>query len=213
MVHYFSEFLSDLLEYVEPPSGLFLPEQLYRRIPGAVVSVEHPPPIRGGANQGPCGLAHGCCEMKDTSIDGDDQVEIGYCGGGVGEIVKVAGEVNNRQTRLRVARYGGRRIVGAGVLQLVGGLVSLKRVQRQALDACQRSEVEESAGAKVVFLVGRCTSPDYAEAEGVRRHSVLPTCGRGWIAEDVRRLSGYVVESRVEKARQVHQRAMKIERG
>ena len=64
-----------------------LPVEPHGRIPGTVVALEHPAPVRRERQHNPNRLGDCAGHMNDRRIDPDDQIEVGNRAGGFGEIV------------------------------------------------------------------------------------------------------------------------------
>src|SRR5262245_8147262 len=88
-----SQFPPDRREHRVPIVPLRLPEQAHRRIPRAVVTIEHPAPVRHMPESKPRRSTERPRQMCDRRVGGDDQVEALHRGGGVDEGVRTAVEI------------------------------------------------------------------------------------------------------------------------
>ena len=67
----------DRLDHWPPIVARPLAEEPRRRIPGAVLALEEPAPIRNEGQEDEDALAHRAGEMGDRRVDGNHEIEIG----------------------------------------------------------------------------------------------------------------------------------------
>ena len=72
-----------------------LPEQTRGRIPGAVVTIEEPPPVGNGREQYPRGTAESGGKMGNAGADRNHQIEAGDQSRGLGEIGEMLGQIDD----------------------------------------------------------------------------------------------------------------------
>ncbi len=63
-------------QYAHPISNVFLSEKPDRRIPGAILAVEQPAPIRIERQHDPAIAAHTARKMRKAGIHGNDQIHL-----------------------------------------------------------------------------------------------------------------------------------------
>ena len=68
-------------------------------VPRGLVGGGAPAPVGVAPEEGPGGAGHGAGEMGDGGVDGDEEIELGQEGGGVGEIEKMPGEIDEAGLR------------------------------------------------------------------------------------------------------------------
>ncbi len=100
------ELVGDARHDIGPRLIALLPEQAHGRIPGIVLAMEHPAPIRHRGQQHPDRLAERAGKMRDRRVDGDDEVERADRAGSIGEICKLCAEVLDRGLALEPFQIG-----------------------------------------------------------------------------------------------------------
>src|SRR5262249_40902811 len=85
-----------------PIIPFWLPEQTHRRIPGTIVAIEHPAPVRHVLESKPRRSTEGASQMRDRCVGGDDQVEAVHRSGGVDECVGTAVEIISERLDLTI---------------------------------------------------------------------------------------------------------------
>src|SRR5215469_5652000 len=78
-----------------PIAATLLSKQPHRRIPGAVIAIEHPGPTRDPGEQKPNLLSERPRQMSDTGIDADHQIHEMTERGRVGEVMERAAEMGD----------------------------------------------------------------------------------------------------------------------
>ena len=138
-----------------PVSGDALAEETCGRIPRTVFAIEEPAPVGIVRQQNPNRLAECAGEMRDGGVNGDQQIEIGERCGGVGEIVEVAGEIDE----IHVDRH---------VEEIFCGRAFLQRVERRAGNFGESAKLRERNRTLRIARVARAAGPDEADAQASR---------------------------------------------
>ena len=78
--------ICDFADHRSPIAAGPLSEQARCRIPGAILAIEEPAPVRNEGEHDPDGLSHGAGEVCHGGIDGNDKVEVGNGACGLREV-------------------------------------------------------------------------------------------------------------------------------
>src|SRR6201994_1366250 len=87
--------LAEPRDHASPFAALALPEQPRGRIPGAIVPVEQPTPVRRVGQQNPDRLSQCAGEMRDAGVDGNDEIELRDQRRGVRKITEFSAELDH----------------------------------------------------------------------------------------------------------------------
>ena len=93
------KLLLDLIHHLLPSPGSGLAKQPCRWIPGTILAFQEPAPIAAFIQQDPYGFTHGAGQMRNASVDGNHQVEIGDNRRRVGKILQLRGQIDQAHVR------------------------------------------------------------------------------------------------------------------
>ena len=186
-------------------------------IPGRVGARGEPPPIGHEGEKHPGGFAPCAGKMSNAGVDGDDQIECGDEGGGIGKVLEFRGEIEKV--------HAGRRRLGLGC-----GLAFLKADKGHTPTRCQWGEVGESGGTFAVVQRRWAAGPNESCQEGRRgdaergRHggreagrwsfeAGAPARDERWVREEVRDFGGHLFEGGSKQHWQAQEWAVDVEWG
>ena len=138
--------------HVLPPPGCLLPEQPQGRVPGGILPLQEPAPVRNEREHDPDREAKPSTEVRDRGIHRQHQVELRRQGCCIGEIIYFTGEVGKPES------------LGPGRFRR--GLAQLQGVEAHPRDSRQGLQPLRRNGAVGVVLVPPAAAPDHSDPEG-----------------------------------------------